>query len=36
MNGIQLASQLRAIKNMNFKIILISADEILNEDNLFD
>jgi len=36
MGGIQLATNLRAIRNGNFNITLVSADEIENEDNLFD
>jgi len=36
MNGMQLAASLRNILNRNFAITLVSADEIPNDENLFD
>jgi len=36
MDGIQLATVLRTIPNRKFNITLVSADEIENEENLFN
>jgi len=36
MNGMQLAASLRTLRNRNFTITLVSADEIENDEKLFD
>jgi len=36
MSGTQLATHLRSIRNVVFNIILVSADELENDDKLFD